>query len=85
MNTYYNTVEEYRQRMIEAFHNADCDYLIPIACLPNEKEFTHLECLLKYGGINTSTRTSKELFIKRLEEIKEDIDRHIAQRRGENK
>lgn len=41
------TVEEYRQRMIQAFHNADCDELIAVVCLPTEKEFEHLEWLLQ--------------------------------------
>jgi hypothetical protein len=41
------SVEQYRQRMIEAFHNADCDELIAIVALPTEKEFKHLEWLLK--------------------------------------
>lgn len=41
------TVEEYRQRMIQAFHNADCDSLIAIVSLPSEKEFEHLEWLLQ--------------------------------------
>lgn len=41
------SVEEYRQRMIQAFHNADCDELIALVCLPTEQEFEHLEWLLK--------------------------------------
>lgn len=41
------TVEEYRQRMIDAFHNADCGELIAICVLPTEKEFEHLKWLLK--------------------------------------
>lgn len=41
------TVEEYRNRMIEAFHNADCDELIALVVQPKEKEFEHLEWLLK--------------------------------------
>ena len=41
------TVGEYRQRMIDAFHNADCDNLIALVALPSEKEFEHLEWLLK--------------------------------------
>lgn len=41
------TVEEYRQRMIQAFHNADTDGLIAVCVLPTEKEFEHLEWLLK--------------------------------------
>lgn len=41
------TVTEYRERMIQAFHNADCDSLIAVVVLPTEKEFQHLEWLLK--------------------------------------
>ena len=41
------TVEEYRERMIQAFHNANCDHLIALVCLPTEKEFEHLEWFLK--------------------------------------
>ena len=41
------TAEEYRQKMIQAFHNADCDELLAICVLPTEKEFEHLEWLLK--------------------------------------
>ena len=41
------TAEEYRQRMIQAFHNADADELIAVCVLPTEKEFEHLEWLLK--------------------------------------
>ena len=39
--------EEYRLRMIRAFHNADCDELIALVVIPTEKEFEHLEWLLK--------------------------------------
>lgn len=41
------TAEEYRQRMMQAFHNADCGGLIAVCVLPTEKEFEHLEWLLK--------------------------------------
>lgn len=41
------TAEEYRQRMIQAFHNADCGELIAVCVLPTEKEFEYLEWLLK--------------------------------------
>lgn len=41
------TAEEYRQRMIQAFHNADTDELIAVCVLPTEKEFEQLEWLLK--------------------------------------
>lgn len=41
------TAEEYRQRMIQVFHNADTDGLIAICVRPTEKEFEHLEWLLK--------------------------------------
>lgn len=40
-------VEQYRKRMIEAFHNADCDGLIALVVQPTEKEFEHLEWVLK--------------------------------------
>ena len=41
------SAEQYRQRMIQAFHNADCDELIAVCVLPTEKEFKYLEWLLK--------------------------------------
>lgn len=41
------TAEEYRQRMIQAFHNANTGELIALCVLPTEKEFEHLEWLLK--------------------------------------
>ena len=41
------TAEEYRQRMIQAFHNANTDELIALCVFPTEKEFEHLEWLLK--------------------------------------
>lgn len=47
MNKHQMTAEEYRQRMIQAFHNTDCGELIAVCVLPTEKEFEHLEWLLK--------------------------------------
>ena len=41
------SVEQYRKRMIQAFHNTDCDELIALVALPSEKEFEHLEWLLR--------------------------------------
>jgi len=41
------TVEEYRQRMIQAFHNADCNELVAVCVLPTEEDFKFLEWLLK--------------------------------------
>lgn len=41
------SAEEYRQKMIETFHNTDCDNLIALVVQPDEKEFEHLEWLLK--------------------------------------
>lgn len=41
------TVDEYRQRMIQTFHNADCNRLVPMCVLPNERGFEYLEWLLK--------------------------------------
>ena len=43
----YNTIDEYRGRLIQAFQNADCASLIALVALPTEKEFQHLEWLLK--------------------------------------
>lgn len=41
------TVEEYRNRLMDAFHNADCGELIAVVVRPKESEFKHLEWLLK--------------------------------------
>lgn len=41
------TAEEYRRRMIQAFHNADTGELIAVCVFPTEKEFEFLEWLLK--------------------------------------
>lgn len=41
------TVEEYRHRMMQVFHNVNCDELIALCVLPTEKEFEHLEWFLK--------------------------------------
>lgn len=53
-------VEQYRNRMIEAFHNADCESLIALVVQPTEKEFEHLEWLLK-----THYKTPQEPFINK--------------------
>ena len=46
------TVEEYRAKLIDAFHKVDHDELIALVTLPTEKDFEHLEWLLKthYGN-----------------------------------
>ena len=41
------TVNEYRNRLMDAFHNADCDELIAVVVRPEESEFKQLEWLLK--------------------------------------
>ena len=41
------TVEEYRNRMIDAFHNSGHDELISLVVQPKEKEFEYLEWLLR--------------------------------------
>ena len=41
------SVDEYRQRLIEAFHNAGCDEYIALICLPTEEDFQQTEFLLK--------------------------------------
>lgn len=76
------TVEEYRQRMIQAFHNADADELIAICVLPTEKEFEHLEWLLK----NHYKKESCEDCISReqaLKELKESAENHANDSREE--
>lgn len=40
------TAEEYRQNLIQVFHNVDCDELIAFCVLPTENEFKHLEWFL---------------------------------------
>ena len=40
------TIDDYRDRMIEAFHNGGHDELIALVVQPSEKEFKHLEWLL---------------------------------------
>lgn len=37
------TVEQYRERMIEAFQNTGCEELIALVALPNEEAFKNLE------------------------------------------
>ena len=41
------SIEEYRQRLIQAFQNAGCSELIALVVQPTEKEFEFLEWLLK--------------------------------------
>ena len=41
------TVEQYRERIMDTFHNADCDELIALVVFPTEKGFEHLKWLLK--------------------------------------
>ena len=55
------TVAEYRERMIQAFHNADCDNLIAVVVLPTEKEFQHLEWLLKNEYVPFLEKANKAL------------------------
>ena len=47
MDKEYKTANEYRDRLIQAFKNVDCSNLITLVALPTEKEFQHLEWLLK--------------------------------------
>lgn len=64
------TAEEYRQRMMQAFHNADCGELIALCVLPTEKEFEHLEWLLKnhYKKEPCEDCISREAVIKTIAE-----------------
>lgn len=71
------TVEQYRARMIEAFQNADCNNLIALVSLPTEKEFEHLEWLLKnyYKKQNNSDEDciSREDLIEYANNLKDGI------------
>lgn len=61
------TAEEYRQRMIQAFHNANTDELIALCVLPTEKEFEHLEWLLK-NHYKQKTKTGHWIFVDKAHE-----------------
>lgn len=54
------TVEEYRQRMIQALKDTNCDELIALCVLPTEKEFEHLEWLLKNHYKKSLKRQKRE-------------------------
>ena len=64
------TVEEYRQRMIDAFHNADCDNLIALVALPTEKEFEHLEWLLKNHYHNQKQQSCEDCISRQAAKLK---------------
>lgn len=70
------TAEEYRQRVIRAFHNSDCDELIAVCVLPTEKEFEHLEWLLKnhYKKESCDDAVSRKALHKELYEHFHDED-----------
>lgn len=70
------TTEEYRQRMIRAFQNANCDELIAVCVLPTEKEFEHLEWLLKkhYKKEPCEDAISREDVIKAVDRHTFDTD-----------
>lgn len=64
------TTEEYRQRMMQAFQNANCDELIAVCVLPTEKEFEHLEWLLKnhYKKEPCEDAISRTYLLKKFED-----------------
>ena len=70
------TAEDYRQRMMQAFHNADCGELIAVCVLPTEKEFEHLEWLLKnhYKKESCGDCISREAVMHILDEVGGDFD-----------
>jgi hypothetical protein len=72
------TAEEYRQRMIQAFHNADTDELIAVCVLPTEKEFEHLEWLLKnhYKKEPCDDAVSRQAVIDMIEGFIADATSH---------
>lgn len=56
------SAEEYRQRMIQAFHNAGADELIAVCVPPAEEEFKLLEGMLKdrYNKEHSDDLVSKQ-------------------------
>lgn len=55
------TVAEYRECMIKAFHNADCDELIALVVLPTYEELQHLEWLLNNEYVPFLGKANKAL------------------------
>lgn len=73
------TAEEYRQRMIQAFHNADCGELIAVCVLPTAKEFEFLEWLLKnhYKKEPCDDAISRQAVLDGLGKYHDGADLHI--------
>ena len=70
------TVEQYRERMIQAFHNADCDSLISVVALPTEKEFRNLEWLLKKKYVPFLKKANKALKAKQWIPVSEKLPKY---------
>lgn len=75
------TTEEYRQRMMQAFQNANCEELIALCVLPAEKEFEHLEWLLK----NHYKKETCEDAVSRANLLKKFEDRFIELQKAHQK
>lgn len=69
------TVAEYRERMIQAFHNADCDSLIAVVVLPTEKEFQHLEWSLKKEYVPFLEKANKAL--NEADELRDQLNNRL--------
>ena len=54
------TAEEYRQRMIQAFHNADTDELISVCVIHTEKEYAPVQRIL-------NNHDKKEFSVKEID------------------
>lgn len=78
------TVEEYRQRMIQAFQKTNCDELIALCVLPTEKEFEHLEWLLKNHYKKEPDKAGSEEAITRKELIKSRVSVEEIKKAYEN-
>ena len=72
------TAEEYRQRMIQAFHNQHCDELIALVVLPTEKEFEHLEWLLEKHYKAKPEPSADCVSRQAVIEVLNKMDRYVA-------
>lgn len=70
------TVEQYRERMIEAFQNTGNDNLIALVCLPNEDSFKALESLLRnfWNKEGEVKMMNTEMLHELADEIKEKVN-----------
>lgn len=64
------TVDEYRNRLMDAFYNADCGELIAVVVRPEESEFKHLEWLLKNHYHNQKQQSCEDCISRQAAKLK---------------